>query len=254
MTSCLPTFLIIGAAKAATTTMAVMLRDHPEVSFSKVKEPHFFSLQSQFDRGFDWYQSLFDHHTNETAIGEASTSYSRIRNHPDVIDRISNSLSDTKIIYMVRHPLDRIQSAYLEWIATANFQGTFPSLQDALTNMPVLIDSSRYFEVFDAYRREFGEANIRIVWFDEFSQAPQPVFDDVCQFLGVHNSDSAWVETKPENEKAAVISRIEKLGRNTDDIDLSWSPASREYALSELGSDTRKFLNHFDKPADFWSN
>lgn len=50
------TFLIIGATKAATTTLAAMLRDHSEVTFAKVKEPHFFSLPQQYGKGLSWYR------------------------------------------------------------------------------------------------------------------------------------------------------------------------------------------------------
>ena len=37
---------VVGAPRCGTTTIARMLRDHPAVSFSSVKEPHYFS---QFD-------------------------------------------------------------------------------------------------------------------------------------------------------------------------------------------------------------
>jgi len=37
-----PTFLVIGAAKAGTTTLYHVLRDHPGVWMSPMKEPHYF--------------------------------------------------------------------------------------------------------------------------------------------------------------------------------------------------------------------
>lgn len=38
----LPNFMIVGAPKAATTTLASLLSDHPEVFVSRKKELHFF--------------------------------------------------------------------------------------------------------------------------------------------------------------------------------------------------------------------
>ena len=38
-----PNFLVVGAAKAGSTSMYHYLRQHPEIFVSKVKEPHYFS-------------------------------------------------------------------------------------------------------------------------------------------------------------------------------------------------------------------
>jgi hypothetical protein len=57
-----------------------MLREHPDVAFARIKEPHFFSNPNQFALGWPWYRSLFDHRQPGQILGEASTSYSRIRN------------------------------------------------------------------------------------------------------------------------------------------------------------------------------
>ena len=96
-----PDFLIIGAPKAATTTLSVMLREHPDVAFARIKEPHFFSNPNQFALGWSWYRSLFEHRQPGQILGEASTSYSRIRRYPKVARRIQRYLPDVKIIYMV---------------------------------------------------------------------------------------------------------------------------------------------------------
>ena len=248
-----PTFLIIGAAKAATTTLAGKLRDPPDVTFSKVKETHFFSLQQQYGRGWDWYLSLFDHHENQTAIGEASTSYSRIRSHPRVVKRIAQHLPDVKIIYMVRHPLDRIRSAWLEWLATAHYDETMLSLSQAVQQMPVMVDSSRHFEVFDAYRQRFGEDQIKVVWFEEFASAQKAVFDDICNFLGIDKVSHRVSIESDRNDQAQVIERLEALGRSVEGLDLDWTPSARAFVLDELRSDMERFLEHFERPSDYWA-
>lgn len=40
-----PSFLIVGTAKAGTTSLYAYLDQHPEVFMSEVKEPHFFSWE-----------------------------------------------------------------------------------------------------------------------------------------------------------------------------------------------------------------
>jgi hypothetical protein len=98
-----------------------MLREHPDVAFARIKEPHFFSNPNQFALGWPWYRSLFDHRQLGQILGEASTSYSRIRSYPKVVRRIQRYLPDVKIIYMVRNPLDRIRSAYIERLSEPGF-------------------------------------------------------------------------------------------------------------------------------------
>src|SRR5438445_6642007 len=53
----LPDFMIIGAAKAGTTSLYLWLEDHPLVAFSSVKEPHY--LSNHYVRGIHWYRSHF---------------------------------------------------------------------------------------------------------------------------------------------------------------------------------------------------
>ena len=43
----LPNFLIIGAAKCGTTALYYYLKQHPEISFPKLKEPKFFSSNGE---------------------------------------------------------------------------------------------------------------------------------------------------------------------------------------------------------------
>jgi hypothetical protein len=86
-----PNFLIIGAAKAGTTSLHSALNQHPQVYMSPVKEPNFFAFEGaslKVPQGtishtyladckttLASYQALFAQVKNEIAIGEASPSY-----------------------------------------------------------------------------------------------------------------------------------------------------------------------------------
>ena len=54
-------FVIIGAQKAGTTSLAKILSSHPEIAFSKEKEPHFFSLHQDWQQNLAAYDKLFKH-------------------------------------------------------------------------------------------------------------------------------------------------------------------------------------------------
>ena len=79
-----PNFIIIGAMKAATTSLYTYLKQHPDVFMPANKEPMFFNnFQKTTDfkvhgrttkkiTTFEEYYALFKGATNEKAIGEAS--------------------------------------------------------------------------------------------------------------------------------------------------------------------------------------
>ena len=104
----LPSFVIIGAMKCATTTLAEQLGAQPGVFISDPKEPNFFSDDAVFRRGMNWYASLFDSAESGAMLGEASTHYTKLPTHPKACERMLAALPDAKLIYVMRHPVDRI--------------------------------------------------------------------------------------------------------------------------------------------------
>ena len=85
----LPNFLIIGAAKAGTTSLYHYLAQHPQIYMSPVKEPNFFAFDGTRPRyggpgptlnldavvRIEDYEALFDGGKGEIAIGEATPRY-----------------------------------------------------------------------------------------------------------------------------------------------------------------------------------
>lgn len=249
-----PNFLIIGAAKSATTALSSMLDQHPQAAMVQGKEPHFFSMDSVYARGWDWYQSLYGHCRGQLAIGDASTSYSRIRYHPQVAARILKHVPDVKIIYMVRHPLERMVSAYVEWLATPGTENVFPSINEAVKRRPMIVDSSRYWEVFDHYRRHFDDARIQIVWFEEFVRDTARVFSEVCRFLEIDDSLAIPLPKERQNSRDAALTRARRLGRADVRVNTEWDPDVRRWVLNEIAEDNRRFLEYFRRPVDYWGS
>ena len=109
----LPNFLVIGAAKAGTTTVYQYLKQHPQVYMSPRKEPHFFSKNGTKDYPIptlEDYQALFQEASDEIAIGEASTSY---LTHPQTAERIQYHIPHAKLIAILRDPANRTYSLYI---------------------------------------------------------------------------------------------------------------------------------------------
>ncbi len=246
-------FFIIGAAKSATTTLANLLMNHPQAAIVKDKEPHFFSFNNEYPEGIEWYLNQYDHCTKEIAIGDASTSYSRIRYYPETIERIHDFNPDAKIIFCVRHPLKRIESAYIERIATSG-TAKYNSLNESVRNIHMMVDSSRYWEVFDAYRQFFPEKNILIVWFEDFTQNQQQLFTEICQFLDINEITYPMSASLQTNSRAVKHQQINSMGQTLKDFDLQWDDDTRAYVIDKLREDNLQLLRYFNKPDDYWGN
>jgi hypothetical protein len=248
-----PNFFIIGAAKCATTSLSSLLEAHPQAAMVQNKEPHYFSRDENYKLGWAKYLSLFSHCTGQKAIGDASTSYSRIRYHKSTVERIKRHVPNARIIYMVRHPLERMESAYVENLCTAG-SPLFASINDMVKRQPMIVDSSRYWEVFDAYRQKFDESRIKIVWFEEYIANTTAVFQDVCRFLEIDDSVVPDSQRERTNSRENAIIRMAKIGRFNLPINTTWDEEVRRWVIDQIRDDNCRFLDHFRRPRNYWGD
>lgn len=105
----LPSFVVVGAQKAGTTSLFRYLADHPVVQAPRFKEVHFFDLH--WKKGPVWYRSHFPRIPGDRGriTGEASPYYLF---HPRVPERMASVLPQAKILVLLRNPVDRALSHY----------------------------------------------------------------------------------------------------------------------------------------------
>lgn len=103
----LPRFLILGAAKAGTTSLYEYLSQHPNVRAPLVKEIHYFD--HSYGRGIGWYRGYFPLLTGQQITGEATPYYLF---HPCVPLRVQHHIPDARFIVLLRNPIDRLVSQH----------------------------------------------------------------------------------------------------------------------------------------------
>lgn len=103
----LPTFLLLGAARAGTTALHRWFADHPDACMSRPKETQFFTLD--FDRGPEFYASHFAHHRGERVVGESTPVYLAL---PYVAPRIARLLPDARLVAVLREPVRQVVSSW----------------------------------------------------------------------------------------------------------------------------------------------
>jgi hypothetical protein len=183
----LPNLLIIGAGKAGSTLIWDILRKHPDIEMSRVKEPDFFSVTSNWERGLNWYRTNFNNSLLKYTryLGEASNSYSAIDFYPHTIQRILSVMNDVKILYTVRNPCRRIESDWMESVLTNPSSESFSSY---LRNHHLSAAKNRYLTNYCAYSNAFGSQNIHVIFFEELLEQPSIVLSQLYHFLDLQSA------------------------------------------------------------------
>ncbi len=103
----LPDFLCLGAQRGGTTSLQLLLEQHPQVSLPACKEVHYFSLHA--DRGPDWYAAHFEQAPAGGLCGDITPYYLF---HPEAPARIRALLPQARLIVLLRDPVERALSQY----------------------------------------------------------------------------------------------------------------------------------------------
>ena len=214
----LPSFLIIGAQRAGTTSLFFYLHRHPDVarplagdgSVEWPKELHFFD--EKFSRGLDWYRSFFPLSAarriarlrgRDMVTGEATPYYLF---HPAVPERVEATLPDVRLIALLRDPIERAYSHHQLMYRTGREKLSFEEAVVAETER--LADVERrlgetpsgrrahhhhrhrsylsrglYAEQLERWFAHFPPEQLLVLRAEDFAARPTEVYAEVVEFL-----------------------------------------------------------------------
>jgi GT2 family glycosyltransferase len=173
--------LVIGAMKCGTSAMFSALRQHPEVAACRLKEPPFFFDEVEFSKGANWYLDLFQFEPGRHRVAvEASPRHTMAPLHRGCAERMRSTGWRFRFVYIVRDPIERIQSHYLH-AAAARFGLRPPSA--GLD--PSVLEVSRYHAQLADYRGLFGRDAILVLRYEDWRSSPQETLRRVCAHLEI---------------------------------------------------------------------
>lgn len=172
-------FIIIGAQKCGTTSLASQLAQHPEICFSKTKEPEY------FNRVFEWHSRLNSYHAmfdpaNGQILGESSTMYTALPEWQDTHARLFAYHPEIKLIYIMRDPVERTISNYAHDFVRGIVKET---IDQAILHRPYYVNRSRYAYQIRPYLDLFGPDQILLLVFEEYIADPQATLRRIAEFL-----------------------------------------------------------------------
>jgi hypothetical protein len=176
----LPDFIVIGAMKSGTTSLARYLSAHPDVFYTRPREPRFFS--DFHDTGLAAYEALFEDALPHQVKGEGSTNYSIAGLRPGVPERIAAVCPDVRLVYLVRDPVERIRSLYQHRLERKPDRR---SIDRAVFEVPLYLESARYGAQLDAYLEHFDREQILVISNERLRDERAALLAEVFAFLGV---------------------------------------------------------------------
>ena len=195
-----PDFIIAGASKCGTSSIYYYLSRHPQVLLSHTKEIDFFV--SNYQRGIDWYLAHFPSITDrpDFLTGEATPNYLRF---PEVARRIKDTFPQTKIIILLRNPVDRAISWHYHKLNTGltseNIATAIATEIERLANVseaeitntgfynPDNIMSSLYIYKIKPWIELLGREQFLILKSEDFYLNPLQNMTEVFNFLDLPN-------------------------------------------------------------------
>lgn len=272
----LPNFLIIGAAKSGTTSLYHYLRAHPQIFMPATKELSFFNREGDWNL-LDWYEKQFEGAKGALAVGEASPKYAMHPVYPGVPQRIAKILPRARLIYVVRNPIERMHSHYMERLFNGRREGP---IEKALPADPLYIGASRYAAQIELYLEHFSREQLLVITAERLRREGEQTMARIFRFLDV---DADWdasilgkefnrtrdkTARRPFFKKADGVGAYRKLTslvprqikeiarplttRSFKNVNAVIPDDLRRRLIDALRDDVRRLYRYLDEPFDGW--
>lgn len=269
---------IVGVAKGGTTSAYNILKQHNNIFMSPLKEPHHFStdinpkgfrkdykssyisdknLKKYLDSNMNEevflayireevdYHKLFKNINNEKYLGEISNSYlySKV-----AAENIYKYNSESKIVMILRDPIERAFSHYLMDLRMGFVNGAFTDevIKDfqadnkgwGITNQ--YIELGLYYSQVKRYIEQFPKEQIHIMYFDDLKKDSKKVYTKLFEFLNLNYDDYDFSILETKQNKAKLPKRYFKLIN-----DFLAKSGIKNIVLNLLGKDIKSKIKNF---------
>jgi len=238
-----PDFFIVGQFKCGTTALYQMLRRHPQIYMSEMKELWFFApelLGRSHTRSrpttLEGYMSLFDAAEPGQLGGDATPSYLMSET---AAERIAQLQPDARIIAILREPASFLRSFHLQCVQnrteTENDLRKALALEDARREGKEISPHAvrphellysehvRYVDLLRRYHTVFPPEQVLVLIYEDFRRDNEATMRRVMRFLDV--DDSYRVEPVEANPTVRV--RSPRLHELLLSVYLGRTPATR---------------------------
>lgn len=207
-----PNLVIIGATKCGTSSLHQYLACHPQVFMSEPKELRFFT--KHWEKGVEWYEAQFP--VDAPVRGESSPQYTVYPRNAAAPARMHEVVPGARLIYMVRDPVERVISDYLERLGQFREHRELESILTDFESSPhaqqQYISPSKYWLQLEQYLKFYPPDQILVLTLDDLRSRKLDTLRSAFRFLRVdeHFRDDAFDRVWNES---SVKRRMSWFGR-----------------------------------------
>ena len=199
---------VVGAPRCGTTSLARFLEAHPQVSFSSVKEPHFFTqhdltqVRGHKLRRFVEAEYLRRYFPNRAAgrplMAEGSVSYLYA---PERMEPVLRLWNDARFVIALRDPMEMLPSLHQRLLfngdeTVTDFEQAWALMRErgqgrSIPRTCVDARALQYEELgrlgthVERFFRAVGKERCFVVLLDDLSADPEGVYRQLLAFLGL---------------------------------------------------------------------
>jgi hypothetical protein len=183
----IPNLFVAGTHKAGTTFLCDMLADHPDISFTRPKEPFFFNRDDVTPESYRAY--LRDYFSMDTIkkkrarfFAEGSTAYFQSRAALDNILKLVEGRF--KAIVVLRQPVAKCLSYYMHHLR----RGRFDASQQLLDRS--IVRTGMYAKPAERWIAALGFERFFPMKYDTLERSPMDFVNSAVRFIGIEPLDA----------------------------------------------------------------
>ena len=226
----LPNLLVIGAAKAGTTSLHAYLAQHPDISMSEPKELFYFSYEDWRERR-GWYERFF--RDDAPVRGESCPQYAMHPAFPDVSRRVHSLIPDARLIYLVRDPVERFVAHYVDNIKLTLERRPLDEVLALDDRANYFLAASRYATQLERFLQCFDQSRILVLDQRDLLRRRTETMRRVFTFLGVDPDFISPVFTQELNAHAEKrgLNRVGRWAFSSDRLPKPLRRALRRHGM-----------------------
>jgi len=254
-------FIIVGAMKAGTTSLARHLGKHPDIHMPQ-KELHFFCKEDKYEKGIDYYYELLEVADNAgKIIGEKTPTYCY---HEESPERIAGHFPDVKLIWIFRNPIERAYSHYCYFVQIGMERRAFSKVvyeHEKIKTEGIgatFVPRGFYVEQVERYLKYFPRENMLFLDFNALKTKPGFVINKCYDFLGLKEKEESDYADKKVFNKTSFPRSVQvqyfayKLLRNNGLMlpyrAVSKINRSKKQQYPAMDGEVRKYLKKIYQP------
>jgi hypothetical protein len=195
---------VIGVNKAGTSWLYYLLRQHPDIFMSDVKELYFFGTEQSGPEDLAAYHSHFPFDQEYRYYGEATVMYYQ---ESLVADEIAAYNPDARVLAIVRDPVERLISQYRYHKQLGIVDEETPLSAVLADNASKLLRDSHYEQTLPPFAERFGPDQFRVVSLEEGRADPEALWAELLSFLDLSSVPCPDPDSKPENPTGSAAFR-----------------------------------------------